>query len=112
MAVFVARSSVYVIRLRGMLTLSLLQWTVFVILLLDVVYTFLPSLWITLIVIFGEGLLGGAVYVNTFFNMSEDVPAEIREFSLGAASCGDSLGVMLAGIVSIPLHNALCALRQ
>ena len=47
------------------------------------------------------GLLGGAVYVNAFTLISRDVDPWRREFSLGAASLGDSLGIAFADIAGI-----------
>lgn len=37
------------------------------------VYLFLPSFWLTVFLIFYEGLLGGAVYVNAFYTITKEV---------------------------------------
>lgn len=55
-------------------------------------------------------LLGGAAYVNSFVTISEETKEEVREFSLGVASVADTLGVCLAGFVSIPVHNKICSM--
>ena len=47
------------------------------------------------------GLLGGAVYVNAFTLISRHVDPLRREFSLAAASLGDSLGIAFADIAGI-----------
>ena len=47
------------------------------------------------------GLLGGAVYVNAFTLLSQEIEPEYREFSLGAASLADSLGIALADAAGI-----------
>ena len=62
--------------------------------------------------IFFEGLCGGSVYVNAFYMISENVSEEVREFSLGIASVADSFGIVLAGLISAHIHNALCHLRM
>ena len=80
--------------------------------LLEVACTFVPNIWIILVVIFFEGLCGGSVYVNAFYMISENVPEEVQEFSLGIASVADSLGIVLAGLISTPVHNALCHLKM
>ena len=50
------------------------------------------------------GLLGGAVYVNAFTLISKDVEPEYKEFSLSAASLGDSLGIAFADVFGILLQ--------
>ena len=47
------------------------------------------------------GLLGGAVYVNAFTLISRDIDPKYREFSLSAASLGDSLGIAFADVTGI-----------
>lgn len=47
------------------------------------------------------GLLGGAVYVNAFTLISKNIDPRYREFSLAAASLGDSLGIAFADVFGI-----------
>ncbi len=47
------------------------------------------------------GLLGGAVYVNAFTLISRHVDPLMREFSLAAASLGDSLGIVFADVAGV-----------
>ena len=47
------------------------------------------------------GLLGGAVYVNAFTLISRHVDPLMREFSLAAASLGDSLGIAFADVAGV-----------
>lgn len=68
----------------------------------------MPSVYVVFIVVFWEGLLGGAVYVNTFAEIMERVPDGDREFSLGATSVSDSGGICVAGFVGMILEGALC----
>ncbi|GFX54198.1 battenin [Trichonephila clavipes] len=37
---------------------------------------------------------------------------EDKEFSMGVASLGDSIGIALAGITALPVHDALCKLQS
>ena len=60
------------------------------------------------LVIFWEGLLGGAVYVNTFAEIMETVEEGEREFSLGATSVSDSAGICIAGFIGMILEPILC----
>lgn len=53
------------------------------------------------------GLLGGAVYVNAFTLISKDVDPRYREFSLSAASLGDSLGIAFADVTGIFIQVSL-----
>jgi battenin len=53
------------------------------------------------------GLLGGAVYVQAFSLMSEQVPPYLKEFSLSAASIADSFGIALADISAIFIQAAI-----
>ena len=53
------------------------------------------------------GLLGGAVYVNAFTLISRHVDPLLREFSLAAASLGDSLGIAFADIAGILIQVSI-----
>ena len=68
----------------------------------------MPSVYFVFAVVFWEGLLGGAVYVNTFAEIMESVSVGEREFSLGATSVSDSGGICVAGFVGMALEGALC----
>lgn len=107
--VFVSRSSTPFIRIHHLYFPSLLQVGNLVLLTLHAVLNFIPSVYIVFLVIFWEGLLGGAVYVNTFAEIMENVPDEDREFSLGATSVSDSGGVMIAAFISVAIEGRLCA---
>ncbi|CAG9465622.1 unnamed protein product [Pedinophyceae sp. YPF-701] len=63
--------------------------------------------WWLLAPCFCVGLLGGGVYVNAFTLMSSEVPLQYREFSLGAASLADSLGICIADIFGIFVQGCL-----
>lgn len=110
LGVFVSRSSAtFNVRFRHLYTLSGLQA-------LNVGIAILQSmhlkphieLWLLLLFSFYEGLLGGLLYVNTFLSVSEQVPKAHREFSMGCVGISDSLGIMIAGCISMWLENKLC----
>ncbi|XP_035230530.1 battenin-like [Stegodyphus dumicola] len=106
--VLISRSSVNLFQVKRLWILPILQIFNMIILLLQIYFSFIPSIWIVLALIFYEGLLGGCAYVNTFYRISSEVAEEDKEFSMGVASLGDSIGIALAGIVSMPVHDRLC----
>ena len=110
--VFISRSSVMLFQIKKIYIPTLIQWVILVFFLVEAFVTFVPSIWITLCIIFLEGLCGGAVYVNAFTSISEEVSGSVKEFSLGAASMADSIGISIAGIIALPLHNALCSYKS
>ncbi|XP_064631993.1 battenin-like isoform X2 [Lineus longissimus] len=112
LGVFFSRSSVNLVKINKLWILPILQFLNIVLLMFQIFYQFIPSIWIVFVIILYEGLLGGAAYVNTFYKISEEVVHEHREYSIGVASVGDSFGIMIAGFASIPVHNFLCSLYR
>uniref|UniRef100_A0A1A8FQ20 Battenin n=1 Tax=Nothobranchius korthausae TaxID=1143690 RepID=A0A1A8FQ20_9TELE len=108
--VLVSRSSLCCFQIRKLWGFSLLQCVNAVFLLFAVRFQFLPSIWLVFCIIFFEGLLGGAAYVNTFHFISKENEDRYREFAMATASVGDSLGIALAGIAAFPVHNYFCSL--
>lgn len=108
LGVFIARSSTPFVRLHNLYLPSLLQVANLVLLTLHALFNFIPSVYLVFVVIFWEGLLGGAVYVNTFAEIMENVPVEDREFSLGATSVSDSGGISVAGFIGMAMEVSLC----
>jgi battenin len=108
LGVFISRTSVAFVRTRHLYLPSFLQVANLVLLTLHALFFFIPSVYLVFIVIFWEGLLGGAVYVNTFAEIMETVPTVDREFSLGATSVSDSAGICLAGFVGMSIEPWLC----
>ena len=106
--VFISRSSTPFIRLSNIYLPSLLQVVNLVLLLSQALFFWIPSVWLIFIIIFWEGLLGGAVYVNCFAKILDEVREGDREFSLGATSVSDSGGICVAGFVGLLLEPALC----
>ncbi|KAL2134159.1 hypothetical protein VTI74DRAFT_858 [Chaetomium olivicolor] len=108
LGVFISRSSTPFIRIHHLYLPSLLQVGNLVLLTLHALLNFIPSVYLIFVVIFWEGLLGGAVYVNTFAEIMENVPPEDREFSLGATSVSDSGGICIAGFLGMAMEVWLC----
>lgn len=110
LGVFFSRSSVNLVPINKIWLLAVLQF-LNVLIILDEVITFVtPSIWIIFAVVFFEGLLGGGAYVNTFYRMSKEVPEKWRNFALGIVPVADSIGISLAGLLAMPVHNSLCKL--
>ncbi|KAL0275156.1 UNVERIFIED_CONTAM: hypothetical protein PYX00_003106 [Menopon gallinae] len=108
--VFVSRSSVTWVHFKKIWIMSLLQGLNLIIFMLEAIYGFVPNVWIMFVLIFWEGLLGGAAYVNTFYNMSQMVRKEYRLFALSIASVADTFGIVFAGLSSFPVHDFICNL--
>jgi battenin len=97
LGVFISRSSTPFIRIHHLYAPSLLQVLNLIILTLHGMFNFLPNVWLVFVIIFWEGLLGGLVYVNTFAEITDNIPSEEREFSLSATSVSDAAGTTIAG---------------
>ncbi|KAL5614430.1 hypothetical protein BROUX41_004535 [Berkeleyomyces rouxiae] len=108
LGVFISRSSMPWVRLRALYPPALLQLANLVLLVLQALFFFMPNVYVVFAVVVWEGLLGGAVYVNTFAKILEEVPLADREFSLAATTVSDSAGICIAGLVSIILEVRLC----
>ncbi|KAN0112337.1 batten's disease protein Cln3 [Hyaloscypha variabilis] len=108
LGVFISRSSISFLLLPSLYTPSLLQILNLLLLTLQSMYFFLPSVYLVFIVVFWEGLLGGAVYVNTFAMILREVDEGDREFSLGATSVSDSGGICVASLIGMVIEGRLC----
>ncbi|KLU91227.1 hypothetical protein MAPG_09749 [Magnaporthiopsis poae ATCC 64411] len=108
LGVFISRSSTPFVRLHDLYLPSLLQVANLALLTLHALLDFIPSVYIVFLVVFWEGLLGGAVYVNTFAEIMDRVPPADREFSLGATSVSDSGGICLASVIGMVMEVWLC----
>ncbi|KAF7896326.1 hypothetical protein EAF00_006340 [Botryotinia globosa] len=108
LGVFISRSSTPFYRIHNLYIPSFLQIANLFLLISQALWFWIPSVYIIFVVIFWEGLLGGAVYVNTFAEIMEKVGEADREFSLGATSVSDSGGICIAGFVGMVLEVSLC----
>ncbi|XP_055958393.1 battenin isoform X2 [Patella vulgata] len=109
--VFLSRSSVNIFPIKKVWILPFLQLINMGVLLAQVFYRFIPNIWIIFAIVFYEGFLGGAAYVNTFYRIAVEVPPEHLEFSMGVATIGDTVGIAVAGAAAIPSHNHMCSLQ-
>ncbi|XP_011880279.1 PREDICTED: battenin [Vollenhovia emeryi] len=110
--VFISRSSVNLVTINKIWIMTVLQFVNVIILLFEAIYYYIPNIWIVFALVLWEGLLGGGAYVNTFYRMSTEIPRADRESSIGIATMADSIGIALAGWLSMPVHNAICQLPQ
>lgn len=110
LGVFISRSSTPFVRIHRLYVPSLLQVVNLAVLTAQALWfdSFLPSVYLVFAIVFWEGLLGGAVYVNTFAEIMERVPPADREFSLGATSVSDSGGICVAGFLGMAMEVGLC----
>uniref|UniRef100_A0A8R1HQN7 Battenin n=1 Tax=Caenorhabditis japonica TaxID=281687 RepID=A0A8R1HQN7_CAEJA len=113
LGVFISRSSVKFFEMPLWLIwcLPVLQCVNMIFFFFEAVYWFTPTIIIIFVLIVFEGLLGGSAYVNTYNKIHKKVEPDVREFSLSAASMGNSLGTNIAAFLSIPLYNWVCSMK-
>uniref|UniRef100_A0A336LVK9 Battenin n=1 Tax=Culicoides sonorensis TaxID=179676 RepID=A0A336LVK9_CULSO len=109
-SVFISRSSINLINFKAVWLLAVLQSINLIYLLFEAIYYFTPNIYVIFFVIFLEGLFGGGAYAKTFYRISEEVPEHQRQFSMAIITVSDTPGVALAGIVALPVHDAICNL--
>lgn len=85
-----------------------LQAAMLVLLSLETAYGFIGNVWVVFALILFEGLLGGAAYVNTFCNITHQVPRSQVEFSMAFTGIADSTGIGLAGLTCLLYEPFLC----
>lgn len=113
--------------------MSILQFVNVIYFAFQAVFMTVPSIWIVFVIVFWEGLLGGCCYVNTFNRISKELPLRYKAFGMGMTTIGQmncqliasmkqlhfincsfslflgqSCGVVLAGLLAIPIHNVIC----
>lgn len=100
--VFLSRSSLQVVRIKRVEILTLLQAGNFVLWMLQAQYKMMP-IEAQLPLMFYVGLLGGASYVNVFYNLlhDDDYPEEDRELIINIAALFINVGIMLASAFSL-----------
>lgn len=108
LGVFISRSSLPFVRIRSLYIPTWLQVLNLGLLTTQAIWPFIPNVWFIFLIILWEGLLGGLVYVSTFAAVREDVPEDEREFSLGAVTVSDSVGIFCASLLGAGMETALC----
>lgn len=53
------------------------------------------------------GLIGGALYVQTFLAIDREVPADQREAALATCTCGDTAGVLAGEFAGLMMQACL-----
>ncbi|XP_065182804.1 battenin-like [Sycon ciliatum] len=108
--VFISRSSSQILPINPIWLLSTLQLVNLGVLFIEVDKHIFPNIYIPFAFTFYEGLLGGACYANAFSRIHREVAPAQQEFSLGAASVADSLGIAVAGVTALPIHLHYCSM--
>ncbi|KAK9457883.1 batten's disease protein Cln3 [Dipodascopsis uninucleata] len=112
LGVFFSRSSSHFVRIRKLYVPAILQLINVLILVVQSMYVIIPNVYIIMIIVFYEGLLGGAAYINTFLLVSESIPIEEREFAMGAVGISDSGGIVVAGTICLYVETFLCSYQK
>jgi len=99
--VFISRSSVNFFPVRKLWVPALFQTINLALLSFIAIFNFVPTIYIIFVIIFWEGLLGGCIYVNTFYVISERFEGKQKEFCLGATSMSYGLSITLAAVTGI-----------
>lgn len=112
--VLISRSTGSLLELDYLWTVAVLQGLNLVVMTTESIFGWMGhasySFWIVVAVIFWEGLLAGISYYNTFRRINDEMPPGHRQFSMSMTSLGGPIGITLAGLFSIPLHDAICTL--
>jgi len=109
--VFLSRSSGQLVPIDTLWPMPVLQTLNLVVFIVQACTQMISSSWALLALVFFEGLLGGAVYVNAFRKLRAQSPPELREFYMGAASVADTAGISVSSGVSAWLEPFLDHLR-
>lgn len=109
MGVFLSRTFGRMFPVSNGWTFSIIQSAILVLLSVETIYQLIDNIYVVFLVIFLEGLLGGAAYVNTFCNITHQVPKSQLEFSMAFTGIADSTGIGLAGLTSLIYEPFLCA---
>jgi len=113
--VFISRSSVNLVPIKNVYLLQLpavFQALNATILSFDAALNFIPNIYVIFGIIFFEGLMGGSIYVNTFYLISQRFKGKDKEFCLGSTSMSYSLSITICAICGIFYTPFLTALRH
>ena len=73
---------------------------------LDSLHQFWYNYFLVLFCFFA-GLLGGSVYVQGFSRVNMDMPMELKEFAIASVGVADSLGILVADVISLFLQSCI-----
>lgn len=108
LGVFISRSSGPFYHLDRVYVPAVLQMVNLLLIILQSLFVWLPSIYLVMLLVFYEGLLGGLSYINTFRLVTERTKLSEREFAMGCVGMSDSGGIVLAATISMFLEPALC----
>lgn len=106
--VFISRSSLNFFETKHIWFMAILQFFNVIYFANEAVYLSAPTIWFIFGLVFWEGLLGGCCYVNTFNRITRELPRRYKSFGMAFVGIGESLGVVGAGLLAIPIHNVIC----
>eukprot|EP01124_Arcella_intermedia_P019853 TRINITY_DN2720_c0_g1_i1.p1 TRINITY_DN2720_c0_g1~~TRINITY_DN2720_c0_g1_i1.p1 ORF type:complete len:508 (+),score=63.32 TRINITY_DN2720_c0_g1_i1:26-1525(+) len=109
--VFISRSSANFVRIRWLWLLAGLQIANMIFLGTVAYWNYIPNIWIVFAIILYEGLIGGAIFVNTFYRVAEEVEGDLKEFCMSSISFWYSCGILLAGIIGYQITPWLAGRR-
>ncbi|KAI6177957.1 Battenin [Aphelenchoides besseyi] len=107
LGIFFTRSSVSFVQLPVcvLILLPFLQFSNAAAFFFNVLYQFIPNIVI-------QGLIAGASYANSFYNIHREVDPDVKEFSLSITSASKAIGIAAAGFSSIPLQQFICGFKR
>ena len=108
----IGKSSVALFHMKKIWIPAAIEVFIFLALLLEVIYTYIPTIWLTLIIILLEGMFLGIVYANAIYNVSQEVNKEYVEFSMGLLTAGGTSGTIIASGIALPIHKQLCLFKK
>lgn len=102
LGVLIARSSISIIQIQRIYILTILQCINFIIWYTQIVY-FYMNIYIQLVCMIYVGLLGGAMYVNTFNNILRDTKLSDnqRELSVNYTQISINIGIVLSSVFDV-----------
>ncbi|XP_044016322.1 battenin-like isoform X2 [Aphidius gifuensis] len=110
--VFISRSSASFITFNRIWLMAVFQFLNVILFTTEAILFYVPNIWIIFALTLWEGLLGGGAYVNTFHKMSDEIPSDDLRESLGIVTIADSLGITIAGWISMIGHDAICKISR
>ncbi|XP_053908998.1 battenin [Cuculus canorus] len=110
--VCIARSATHCVRIRRVWVLAVLQALLGAVLSAAVWGRFLPSAGVAMVLLGGEGLLGGATYGSAITGVAEQVGPSGRALALTVTALLGSMGLALAGGAAMGAHRLLCGAER
>lgn len=106
--VFFARSSVSLVQIRRIEILTALQAAQFVLWFIHAAHPFLP-LWLQLVDMVFVGLLGGLMYVNTFYLLVKEkrLRKADQELGINLVAISINIGIVVSSVLEIILFTTM-----